>query len=117
MSLETATVAYDGASFRCVRFTWAAGYDRFWGRKSPSLRKAGEAATPRLHTLTLQGGSLHFQMNVEPTRASEMRMCNQKAHPVMPALDEYELMREELSVTARDSAFENSLPYAEENAQ
>ena len=56
-------------------------------------------------------------MNVEPTRASEMRMCNQKAHPVMPALDEYELMREELSVTARDSAFENSLPYAEENAQ
>jgi hypothetical protein len=35
----------------------------------------------------------------------------------MPALDDYELMREELSVTARDAAFEHALPYAEEHAQ
>jgi len=116
--LETATVAYDGA-FVPMRALYMGGWLRsvLGPKVAITLRKAGEAATPRLHTLTLHGGSLHFQMNVEPTRASEMRMCNQKAHPVMPALDEYELMREELSVTARDSAFENSLPYAEENAQ
>ena len=35
----------------------------------------------------------------------------------MPTLDVYDLMREELSVTGRDAAFENSLSYAEENAQ
>ena len=115
--LETATVAYDGA-FIPMRALYMGGWLRsvLGPKVAITLRKAGEAPTPRLHTVTLAGGSLHFHMNVESTRAAEMRMCNQKAHPMMPALDEYELMREELAVTGRDAAFENSLPYAEENA-
>ena len=116
--LQTATVAYDGA-FIPMRALYMAGWLRsvLGPKVAFMLRKSGEAPVPRLHTVTLSGGSLHFHMNVDSTRASEVRMCNQKAHPAMPALDEYELMREELSITGRDTAFENSLPFAEENAQ
>jgi len=116
--LEAATVVYDGA-FVPMRALYMGGWLRsvLGERVAIEFRGSGDAAAPRLHAVTLRGGSLHFHMNVEATRVSEMRMCNQKAHPVMPALDEYELLREELSVTGRDAAFEGSLPYAEENAQ
>jgi glucose-6-phosphate dehydrogenase assembly protein OpcA len=116
--LQAATVAYDGA-FIPMRALYMGGWLRsvLGPKVAITMCKSGEAETPRLHTVTLSGGSLHFEMNVEQTRASEMTMCNQKAHPAMPSLDEYDLMREELSVTGRDKAFENSLSYAEENAQ
>ncbi|MEP7366565.1 MAG: OpcA/G6PD domain-containing protein, partial [Acidobacteriota bacterium] len=116
--LESATVTFDG-QFIPMRALFMGGWLRsvLDPKVAISLRSSGTAAGPRLRTVALHGGSLHFEMNVEPTRASEMTMCNQTAHPAMPALDEYELMREELSITGHDAAFEKSLPYAEENAQ
>lgn len=116
--LQSATVAYDG-EFIPMRALYMGGWLRsvLGPRVTIELRKAGDARTPRLHTVRLTGGSLHFEFNVEQTRESEMRICGQTAHPVMPSLDEYDLMREELSITGRDSAFEASLDFAEENAR
>lgn len=116
--LQTASIGYDG-SFVPMRALYLAGWLRSTlpPHVAITLERSGPAPTPRLHTITLSGGSLHFHINVEPTRASEMRICSQQAHPPMPALNDDELMREELGVTSRDAAFEASLAYATEIAE
>lgn len=117
--IEWAIVEYDG-EFVPLRALYLAGWLRqaLGERVAITLRGLGQASPPRLHTVTLSGGAMSYRMNVDATRAAEMRICDQhSAHPLMPQLDEYELMREELGITGRDAIFEASLAFAEEHGQ
>ncbi len=112
-------IEYDG-EFAPLRALYLAGWLRkaLGERVAITLSALGQASPPRLHSVTLSGGAMSYRMNVDVSRAAEMRICDQRsAHPLMPALDEYELMREELSITGRDPAFEASLAFAEEHGQ
>ena len=117
--IEWAIVEYDG-EFAPLRALYLAGWLRqaLGERVAITLRGLGQASPPRLHTVTLSGGAMSYRMNVDATRAAEMRICDpHSAHPLMPQLDEYELRREELGITGRDAIFEASLAFAEEHGQ
>lgn len=117
-NIDEAEIAYDGA-FVPVSAYYMMGWLRSVLDRELrfSLRKAGEGERARLHAVALRGGTLDLRVNVEPTREAELQICGREAHPVLPSLNEYDLLREELSIVGRDAVFEAALPHAARYAQ
>ena len=116
--IDEAEIEYDGA-FRPMSVFYMMGWLRSVLNREIrfSLKKAGECERARLHAIALRGGTLNLRVNVEPTREAELLICGREAHPVLPSLEEHDLLREELSIIGRDAVYEAALPHALRYAQ
>lgn len=116
--LDEAWIEYDGSFVPTSVYYMMGWLGSALGRDLRfGIRQAGDCERPRLHGVTLRGGALDLRIEVEQSRAAEVAVCGREAHPVMPSLSEYELLREELSIVGRDPVFEAALERAERYAR
>jgi len=79
-------------------------------RPAFSFRRREPAPRPRLHAIRLSGREISVDLSVSQDRRVDLHAGRQESHTVFPALNDHELLSEELSLLGRDPVYERLLP-------
>jgi glucose-6-phosphate dehydrogenase assembly protein OpcA len=106
-AVREAHIDYEGSHLpisACYLAAWLCNSLR--RRLHVGFRKIGECARARVHTCALLGEGIDVSIAVSRDRAAELHAGVRDTHMVFPPLSDYELLREELSLLARDPVYD-----------
>jgi len=110
-NIDTATMDWDGDQLpmsACYFAAWLA--ECLPVMPAFTFRRLEAAPRPRLHAIGLSGQGIAVALSVNQDRLVDLHAGRQESHTVFPALSDYELLSEELSLLGRDSVYERLLP-------